>query len=79
MRETGGWGEDVNDKEIAEAMLLLAVHGPRLPKPQRFWRARQTSQRPRQTSQYLAFPASPSDTRASTRRGETLRARYGAI
>lgn len=24
MRETGGWGEDVNDKEIAEAMLLLA-------------------------------------------------------
>jgi threonine synthase len=24
MRETGGWGEDVNDKEIAEAMMLLA-------------------------------------------------------
>jgi threonine synthase len=24
MRETGGWGEDVNDKEIADAMLLLA-------------------------------------------------------
>ena len=24
MRETGGWGEDVHDKEIAEAMLLLA-------------------------------------------------------
>src|SRR5204863_8733495 len=24
MRETGGWGEDVSDKEIAEAMTLLA-------------------------------------------------------
>src|SRR5437660_5931246 len=24
MRETGGWGEDVSDPEIAEAMLLLA-------------------------------------------------------
>ena len=24
MRETGGWGEDVSDKEIADAMLLLA-------------------------------------------------------
>ena len=24
MRETGGWGEDVSDKEIAEAMYLLA-------------------------------------------------------
>ena len=24
MRETGGWGEDVNDQEIAEAMALLA-------------------------------------------------------
>ncbi|MBI3410161.1 MAG: threonine synthase [Planctomycetes bacterium] len=24
MRDTGGWGEDVSDKEIAEAMLLLA-------------------------------------------------------
>ncbi len=24
MRETGGWGEDVSDEEIAEAMMLLA-------------------------------------------------------
>jgi threonine synthase len=24
MRETGGWGEDVSDPEIADAMLLLA-------------------------------------------------------